>query len=55
MMPTLYMAGESAGTKNRFNEFSMPIIVAATATSVRKGRRMRVSSTVSSSLPGTAA
>ena len=55
MMPTLYMAGESAGTKNRLSEFNMPISAAATATSVRNGRRMRVRSTVSSSLPGTSA
>ena len=55
MMPTLYIAGESAGTKNRPREFSMPISAAATATRVRNGRRMRVRSTVSSSLPGTSA
>ena len=53
MMPTLYIAGESAGTKNRLSEFSMPISAAATDTRVRNGRRMRVRSTVSSSLPAT--
>ena len=52
MMPTLYIAGERAGVKNRLREFSIPISAAATATRDRKGRRMRVRSTVSSSLPG---
>jgi hypothetical protein len=51
----LNIAGASAGTKNRFSEFNMPIKTAATATSVRNGSMMRVSRMVSSSLPGTAA
>jgi hypothetical protein len=54
MLPTLKSAGESAGMKNRFSAFSMPMNAAATATSVRKGSMMRASWTVSSSLPGTA-
>ena len=53
--PTLNIAGETAGIKNRCSEFSMPISAAASATIVRNGNMMRVSITVSSSLPGTAA
>ncbi len=51
----LNIAGASAGTKKRCSELSMPIITAAIATSVRNGNTMRVSRTVSSSFPGTAA
>ncbi len=40
--------------KNRCSEFSIPIIATATATVVRNGSINRVSSVVSSSLPGTA-
>jgi len=53
--PTLNIAGDIAGTKNRCNELSIPISAVATATSARKGNMMRVSETVSSSLPGTSA
>ena len=53
--PTLNIAGEIAGMKNRCSEFSMPISAAATATSMRNGNITRVSVVVSSSLPGTAA
>ena len=49
------IAGESAGMKNRCSEFSIPIIATATATVVRNGSMIRVSSVVSSSFPGTAA
>ena len=55
IVPTLNIAGDSAGMKNRCSEFSMPMRAAATATSVRNGNITRVSETVSSSLPGTAA
>ena len=53
--PTLNMAGESAGVKNRLSELSMPITAAASATRVRNGSMIRVRVTVSSSLPGTSA
>ena len=53
MLATLNIAGDSAGTKNRFSEFSIPMNAAATATSVRNGSMTRVSRTVNSSLPGT--
>ena len=53
-MPTLYIAGESAGVKNRLREFNMPMSAAAAATSVRNGIMMRVNKTVSSSFSGTA-
>ena len=55
MMPTLNMAGETAGVKKRLSEFSIPVSTAARATSVRNGSTMRLNVTVSSSLPGTAA
>ena len=55
MLATLNIAGDSAGTKKRSSELSMPISAAATATSVRKGSMIRVSRIVSSSLPGTLA
>ena len=53
--PTLKSAGDSAGTKKWPSELSIPMNATASATSTRKGNMMRVSSTVSSSLPGTAA
>ena len=53
-MATLNIAGDSAGMKNRCSEFSIPIIATATATVVRNGSIIRVSSVVSSSFPGTA-
>ena len=34
---TLNIAGDSAGTKNTFSEFSIPMQAAATATSIRNG------------------
>ncbi len=54
MVATLNIAGDSAGMKNRWSEFSMPITAAAIATNVRNGSMIRVSRTVSSSFPGTA-
>ena len=53
IVATLNIAGDSAGTKNRRSEFSIPIIAAATASMVRNGSMIRVSWVVSSSLPGT--
>ena len=47
------IAGDKEGMKNRWSEFSIPIIAAAAATSDRKGSITCVSSVVSSSLPGT--
>ena len=55
MLQTLNTAGASAGTKYRSSEFSMPIAAAASATSIRNGIITRVSTTVSSIFPGTAA
>ena len=55
IVATLNMAGDSDGMKNRRSEFSIPIIATATATVVRNGAMTRVSSVVSSSLPGTSA
>ncbi len=55
MLATLNRAGASAGRKYRSSEFSMPMQAAANATSVRNGSITRVSSTVSSNLPGTSA
>src|SRR5687768_2423399 len=54
IVATLYMAGDSAGMKNRCSEFSIPMHAAATATNVRKGSISLVRKTVSSSFPGTA-
>ena len=42
MVATLNIAGDSAGTKKCPSELSIPINAAATATSVRNGRTMRV-------------
>ena len=53
IVATLYIAGESAGMKNRCSEFSIPMQAAATATKVRNGSMIRVRNTVSSILPGT--
>ena len=53
IVATLYIAGDSAGMKNRCSELSIPIHAAATATNERNGSMIRVSSTVSSSFPGT--
>ena len=39
---TLNIAGDNAGTKKCPSELSMPINAAATATSVRNGKMMRV-------------
>ena len=50
---TLNIAGDSAGTKNTLRELSIPMQAAASATSSRNGATMRVSTTVSSNLPGT--
>ena len=55
IVATLNIAGESAGTKKRFNEFSMPIMATATAMVVRNGIMICVSCTVRASLPSTAA
>ena len=55
IVATLNIAGDSDGMKNRCSEFSIPIIATATATVVRNGSITRVSSVVSSSLPGTSA
>ena len=52
MLATLNIAGDSAGTKNRLSEFSMPMNAAAIAISVRKGSMILVSRIVSCSLPG---
>jgi len=54
-MPTFMSAGAIAGTANRPRAFSMPIAAAASATSGSIGSITRVSSTVSSILPGTEA
>ena len=51
----LNIAGEKAGMKNRWSEFSIPMKPTATAISVRNGNITRASDTASSSLPGTAA
>ena len=53
MVATLNIAGESAGTKKRCREFSIPIIATATATVSRNGHITRVRLAVSASLPGT--
>ena len=53
IVPTLNIAGDSAGTKNFRKEFSIPMQAAASATSVRNGSITRASETASSSLPGT--
>ncbi len=55
IVATLNIAGDSAGMKKRRSAFSMPIIATLTATVARNGSMMRVSRTVSASLPGTAA
>ena len=53
IVATLNIAGESAGRKNRWSAFNIPITATATATVVRNGIMIRVSWVVSSSLPGT--
>jgi hypothetical protein len=54
IVPTLNIAGDSAGTKKRCRAFNIPISTAATVTIVRNGNMIRVNRIVSSSLPGTA-
>ena len=52
MVAMLNIAGDSAGMKKRPSALSIPIITTPSAIIVRKGSMMRVSSVVSSSLPG---
>ena len=53
IVPTLNIAGDTAGTKKRRSELSIPMHAAASAISVRNGNMIRASVTTSSSLPGT--
>ncbi len=53
IVATLNIAGESAGMKKCCRAFNIAMKAAATAISGRNGNMMRVSRTVSSSLPGT--
>ena len=50
---TLNIAGDTAGMKKWCSALAIPMNAAASATNVRNGSMMRVSVTVSSSLPGT--
>src|SRR5207248_840028 len=53
--PRLKKAEAAAGTPKRWRVLRMPIATAASATRRRKGNMMRVSATVSSTLPGMSA
>src|SRR6266849_5587130 len=55
MEPRLKNAEAAAGTPKTWRVLSIPMASAASATSRRKGNMMRVSSTVSSTLPGMSA